>query len=133
MAPHSRELHEMALAHFNEPMLTYYGLARCVGYAETAVDCYIIAHAPQTESEDERLVWLTCVGGYTWLDRLKGQGYVKADNGEDWDDLTRLSGDLTRAGAPPADVFILELKHNEWEGMRPRGAVKPREGVEGIA
>lgn len=118
MEPHSKELHDMALAHFNEPMLVSHQLARCIGYAETAIDCYIIARLPGSYMQDGKTIWCTCVGGYTFLDRLRGQGYVKSTGGEDWDDLTRLDSSLGYNGAPRAEQFLVELKRDDWEGCR---------------
>lgn len=117
IAPHNNNLHQMCLTHFNEPMLAHGALVRCIGYGETAVDCYIIAQKLHGE-----IVWLTCVGGYTFLDRLKGQGYVRSTGGEDWDDFTRLEGDLQLNGAPKQSQFLLELKHDDWEGRLPHHA-----------
>lgn len=115
--PHNYELHRRCLLHFNEPMLASDRLVRCIGYGESAVDCYVIAQHLHGE-----IVWLTCVGGYTFLDRLKGQGSVKATNGEDWDDLTRLDNLLHLNGAMRRETFILKLDHDDWEGHLPQGA-----------
>ena len=118
MEPHSEELRELALSHFNEPMLNeYYGILRCVGYAETAIDCYIIGRRIGGE-----LVWQTCVGGYYWLDRFIGQGNVRSASGEDWDDFTRLDNLLTLNGAPKETSPIIRLHHDDWEGGLPRTA-----------
>lgn len=122
--PHSKELHDMARAHFNEPMIWNHELARCVGYGETAVDCYVIIRRSESGCEKGKLFWVTCVGGYTWLDRLKGQGYVKSVSGEDWDDLFRLDSDLKHNGCPREPEFILVLRHDEWEGSSPRTPVE---------
>jgi hypothetical protein len=100
---------DMARKHFNEPMISFGKLVRCIGYSETAVDCYIIV-----KDIDGKETWNTCVGGYTFLDALKGQNYVKAHNGEDWDDLTRLESDLP----PKEPEFKLMLDPDDWEGMR---------------
>ncbi|MCA0032777.1 hypothetical protein [Mesorhizobium sp. B263B2A] len=107
---HSDELHEMCRQHFNEPMISFDKIVRCIGYGETGVDCYVI-----TKGHGGEIVWNTCVGGYFFLDRLKGQGYVKAVNGEDWDDLTRLDSNLTCGGATKESEFRLVLQHDDME------------------
>lgn len=110
---HNRELLDMCLEHFNEPCIFHHEIARVIGYGETAIDCYIIALHP--EYPDGKVVWHTCVGGYYFLDRLKGQGYVKSTGGEDWDDLTRLNSSLSLNGAPKQDKFRLDLDHGNEE------------------
>jgi hypothetical protein len=105
---YSQELYEMCKAHFNEPVLTDFGLGRCIGYGEDEADCYIII-----QMKREKLIWQTCVGGYYWLDRLKGQSYVKSTQGEDWDDFFRLDSSLELNGAPKQPEFKLELRHEE--------------------
>lgn len=98
-------LKDEALAHFNEPMLVGFDVARCIGYGEDDSDCYIIVKRPNPHND---VIWHTMVGGYTWLDRLKGQGYVKSRNGEDWDDLYRLDSDLELNGSPKeAEPLVL--------------------------
>lgn len=113
-SPHSPALCEMALAHFNEPMLSMWGVVRCIGYGETAVDCYIIARKPGGQ-----IAWLTCVGGYTFLDRLRGQGHVVSTSGEEWDDLLRLDNGLTLNDCPPEGEFLVDLRHGDMEDSRP--------------
>lgn len=112
---HNKELYEMCLAHFNEPMLASFDLVRCIGYGETAVDCYIIARG-----QTGKVSWLTCVGGYTFLDRLKGQQYVLSTSGEHWDDFTRLDSQLHLNGSPRMTEFRLDLQHDDWEGSKPQ-------------
>ena len=108
---HNQELYEMALRHFNEPMLNLLEVVRLVGYGETGVDCYLIAMKPRGD-----VIWITCVGGYTFLDRLRGQNYVKSSSGEDWDDLYRLDNSLALNGCPRANEFRLEIRHDDMEG-----------------
>lgn len=110
---HSRELLDMCLAHFNEPMISFEEVVRCIGYGETGADCYII-----TRKRGGEIIWNTCVGGYVFLDRLKGQGHVKSTSGEDWDDLTRLCSSLAHNGAPCEPEFRLELRHEDMEDGR---------------
>lgn len=97
------KLERMCRKHFNELMISFGELARCIGYGEDDMDCYII-----TRRRDGTIVWNTCVGGYVWLGRLKGQGYVKAHNGDDWDDLTRLELEMQRCPREPE--FMLERR-----------------------
>lgn len=105
----------MARAHFNEPVIVGHEVARCIGYGEDAIDCYIIVQYAGSACASGRVVWHTCVGGYTFLDRLKGQDYVKANNGEDWDDLTRLCSSLSFNGAPKADQFLVVIRPDDSE------------------
>lgn len=107
---HNKELYQLALDHFNEPVLIEDQLGRLVGYGESAVDCYLIINFLRG-----KISWHTCVGGYYWLDRLKGQEYVRSNNGEDWDDLTRLNSLLELNGAPKAKEFLLKLEHDDFE------------------
>lgn len=107
-------LEAMCRAHFNEPMISHGEIGRCIGYGETAVDCYIIVQKLRGE-----IVWNTCVGGYIFLNRLKGQKYIKSTSGEDWDDFTRLDSELALNGAPKQTTFRLDLRPDDWEGMEP--------------
>jgi len=102
---HSKKLLEMCKARFNEPLLVGRELVRLVGYAETAIDCYLVVrHCGGKET------WHTCVGGYVFLSALKGQGRA----GE-WDDCLRLQHELDRNGCPEADEFRIVLEHNNME------------------
>jgi hypothetical protein len=103
----SNELLDMVRSHFNEPMLNMGQLVRCIGYGEDESDCYIIVRQMDREHP---VVWITCVGGYTFLDRLKGQNYVRSTGGEDWDDLTRLDSLLLHNGSPRESEFIVIVK-----------------------
>lgn len=115
--PHNKELYELAKLHFNEPIISFHEVVRLIGYGETAVDCYFI-----TQRMNGEIRWNTCVGGYTFLDRLAGQGRVvpSYDNDGVWDDLFRLDSTLHLNGAERRAEFLLELKHDEWEGRKPR-------------
>ena len=46
---HSKELLDMCRAHFNEPMLSFGQVVRCIGYGETGIDCYVITKLPGGE------------------------------------------------------------------------------------
>lgn len=100
-------------AHFNEPILLFPDVVRLIGCGQDDDDAYIIVqgtrHTAKKYAWAEDGIWRsTAVGGYMWLDRLKGQGYVKAHNGEDWDDLVRLDSWLALNGAPRRDEFLYE-------------------------
>ena len=97
----------MCKEHFNEPIIISGKLARLIGYSETNIDCYLIC------SIEGKIIYHTAVGGYTFLNRLKGQNYVKAHNGEDWDDFFRLNNELEYNGAPKAPAFIVETDLDE--------------------
>lgn len=105
------KLEEMCRAHFNEPMILGFETVRCVGYGETAVDCYIIVQHPRG-----KISWATCVGGYVFLDKLKGQNHVVSTGRENWDDFTRLDSALAMNGCPKAKEFKLELRLEDMEG-----------------
>lgn len=92
-------------AHFNEPILLSDRVARLIGFGEDDQDFYLICDYP-----GGKRVWHTAVGGYTFLDRLKGQGFVLSTSGDEWDDLFRLDQMLSLNGAPKAATF-LEVKH----------------------
>ena len=97
------DIYEMCLTHFNEPIIVSFDVVRLIGYGEDESDCYLICQHP--EYPDGKTVWHTAVGGYVFLDRLKGQGYVRSTTGEDWDDLYRLDNFLSLNGAPRAEEF----------------------------
>ena len=98
---------EEAKKHFNEPILIGFDLGRCVGYAEDNEDCYLIIRYPRPHHEI--LSWHTFVGGYTYLDILKGQECCKSSTGEDWNDFTRLDSLLELNGAPKEKEFICKV------------------------
>jgi hypothetical protein len=101
--PKSQLLYQQALDHFNEPVICCGRLARLVGYAEDEMDCYFIMESKHFHMPK----WYqTCVGGYTFLDCLRGANQVTAHNGEIWDDITRLQCDLP----PEYDKFELDLE-----------------------
>lgn len=105
--PGNKELYEMAKAHFNEPIISFGEVVRLIGYGEDERDCYLI-----TQRMHGEIRWNTCVGGYTFLDRLAGQGRTvpsAADAGGVWDDLWRLDNGLHLNGAPRRDTFLLEI------------------------
>lgn len=95
-------LYQIALAHFNEPVICNGRLARLVGYAEDEEDSYFIL---ESKYYIHPIWYQTCVGGYTFLDVLKGQNQVVSTTGEVWDDVTRLQSDLP----PPREQFELVL------------------------
>lgn len=107
------DMEEMCRLHFNEPMISFHEIARCIGYGETALDCYII-----TRHIGGKIVWNTCVGGYTFLDRLKGQEHVVSTEGENWDDFTRLDSSLALNGCPREESFLLDVRLDDFEGRR---------------
>ena len=101
--PKSKELYQLAVDHFNQPLICNGVLCRLVGYAEDRQDCYFIVESRHALAMPK---WYqTCVGGYTFLDALRGQNQVVAYNGDVWDDLTRLEPDLP----PLYDNFELNL------------------------
>jgi hypothetical protein len=107
-------LHELARSHFNEPVLLGFEVGRLVGYAEDDDDCYFVIDYPKYPTG--RRVWHTCVGGYVFLDRLRGQEHVVSSQGEEWDDYVRTDNVLRLNGAPPVEEFVLRLER----GTNPR-------------
>ncbi len=110
---HNKELYDKAVSHFNEPAIVGFELCRLIGYGETGVDCYFIFRKSRGE-----IFWNTCVGGYTWLNHLKEQNYVKSYSGEDWDDFFRLNNTLALNGCPKEKEFMLVINHNDMENLK---------------
>lgn len=111
-------LYNMCLSHFNEPVLVD-KIGRCIGYAEDEQDCYIIIAYPgdwdkEFNKRESKIVWHTCVGGYIWLHRLKGQNLVYPNYpsyvGEIWDDFERLDMQLSLNGCPKQKEFKLDIR-----------------------
>jgi hypothetical protein len=113
MQSRHNDIHDYCVEHFNEPVIDHLEVVRLVGYGETAVDAYYIYHGTR-----RGVYWGSAVGGPILLGRLKGQGYVKATNGEEWDDLVRLDSWLALNGAPRAEKFTLDLRHDDYENQR---------------
>ena len=106
-----QSVQEMCEQHFNEPVISHLEVVRLIGYGETAVDCYLIS-----SSVSQGVVWLSAVGGCIFLDRLKGQGYIRSTEGENWDDFIRLDSWLELNGAPRVKDFIVDLRPDDHEG-----------------
>lgn len=97
--------------HFNEPVLYGTQLGRLIGYARDMHDQYhIVAYPGYPES---KIIWHTAVGGYIFLDALKGQNVVNATNGEVWDDFFRMNNLLSCNNCPEVDEMIIEIKPDE--------------------
>lgn len=88
--------------HFNEPMLSFGVLSRCVGYGEDDMDAYVLV-----KQRDGKIIWNTLVGGYTFLNLLNEQNKIISTEGELWTDLSRLDNELERNGCPKEKEFIL--------------------------
>lgn len=91
------KLKQEALNHFNEPVLLGLEVGRLIGYGEDDHDCYWII-----KRQDGTIYWHTCVGGYIWLNVLKGQGVAG-----NWDDFIRLDNQLEYNGCSKADNFLV--------------------------
>lgn len=89
-------------------MLTDEGLARVIGYGEDCSDCYLILRHLHG-----RTTWWSCVGGYYWIDILRGQNPHQDAKGRDWNDYSRIDHLLELNGAPKEGFFRVDLKHNE--------------------
>lgn len=98
----NKEFYNECLQHFNEPILSLGELVRCIGYAEDESDCYLLYRGTYP---DTKVKWHSMCGGYTFLNRLKGQNYTKLESGEGCDDLTRLDSHLELNGCPKEEVF----------------------------
>lgn len=107
------EIEQMCREHFNEPVLLVFNLARLIGYGEDADDCYLIVKYPYPRG----VVWHTAVGGYTFLNILKGQNKVMAAypefEGEYYDDFNRLDTMLELNGAEKEKEFKVEMRTDE--------------------
>jgi hypothetical protein len=106
-----KDIYEMCLSHFNEPIIVCFDVVRLIGYGEDDSDCYLICQHP--EYPDGKTVWHTAVGGYVFLDRLKGQDHVRSTHGEEWDDFTRLDNFLSLNGAPRAKEFKVVIEQEK--------------------
>ncbi|MBY3433711.1 hypothetical protein HFN89_06060 [Rhizobium laguerreae] len=104
LAPRTTDLEQMCRDHFNEPVLLGFDVGRLVGYAEDGHDCYLIINYPNPA----KTIYHTCVGGYHWLDRLRGQHLVISRDGERWDDYYRVDSTLELNGAPKVESFIVK-------------------------
>jgi hypothetical protein len=83
-----------------------FDVCRCVGYAEDDYDCYLIVNIPR-----KGILWHTSIGGYMYLDILKGQDQVISNTtGEIWDDFTRLDSLLELNGVPKVKEFIIRIQ-----------------------
>lgn len=98
------DLEQMCRDHFNEPIIVSFDVVRLIGYAEDDDDCYLVC-----QRRGGAVFWNTCVGGYVFLDRLKGQECTKSG----WDDFTRLDSILALNGSPESPEFKLEIQRSE--------------------
>lgn len=105
-----QDIWDWCYEHFNQPILSSWSVVRCLGYAETDMDCYVVVQCPH-----RGVYWNTGVGGYISLSRLKGQEYVRSTSGEDWDDHYRLSHQLELNGVPLAEKFTSCFQDGERE------------------
>jgi hypothetical protein len=103
-APRTVNFEEMCREHFNEPVLLDFEVGRLVGYGRDDCDSYLMVNHPNPA----RTVYHTCVGGYQWLDRLKGQHLVISRDGQRWDDFFRIDHSLELNGAPKVPEFIVK-------------------------
>jgi len=101
------KIYNMCVSHYNEPVLMEGQVARLVGYAEDDDDYYLLVKYPFGSRYKERNTWHTAVGGYIFLDKLKGQKEVVATTGDIWDDFTRLDSLLELNGAPKTNFFAM--------------------------
>ena len=104
------DIYQECLAHFNEPVIVGLSVARLLGYAETAVDCYYILQEPQREA-----YWHTAVGGVIFLSPLSGNNAFRLSSGDQVDDLVRLDKWLELAGVPREAGFRLVLRPDDEE------------------
>lgn len=100
------ELKRECEQHFNEIMISFGEIARCVGFGEDDRDCYILCR-----KRDGKIHWNTMVGGYQFLDALRGSVIVKPTHpkfeGEVWSDYSRLE---THCQDIPIEPEFLELR-----------------------
>lgn len=100
-------------SHFNEPVISGDRIMRCVGFGEDDSDFYVLL-----KDMNGRIIWHTAVGGYTFLNRLKGQNYVMGQKDgkdwEEWDDFKRLDNFLELNGAKKEDEFLRYESDHHW-------------------
>jgi hypothetical protein len=104
------DLYQECLDHFNEPVLAGLSVARLIGYAETAVDCYYILQEPRRE-----VYWHTAVGGVIFLKCLNDSNTFGLPSKEQVDDLNRLDKWLELEGVPKEAGFRLVLRPDDEE------------------
>ncbi len=112
-----KQVHDFCKMHFNEPVLLGMTVGRLIGYGETAVDCYYIAH-----EMGGGIIWHTAVGPCMTLRALQDQDKViplDPSNGTEWNNFTRLDSWLALNGAPRAEAFVCEIRPDDHEGMKP--------------
>jgi hypothetical protein len=104
------DIYQECLDHFNEPVIAGLSVARLIGYAETAVDCYYILREPQ-----KGVYWHTAVGGVIFLSCLSGNNAFHHPSEGRVDDLVRLDKWLEFSGVPKDAGLQLALRPNDEE------------------
>lgn len=97
-------------SHFNEPVLVFFQLARCVGYAEDEDDCYMVIHRPNPYNDT---IWWSLCTGYVFLDCLKNQRIMQDADGNTCTDFSLLDGWLALNGAPKYKNFLVIERDEE--------------------
>lgn len=95
---------KLAIRH-NEPIIDHnMTVSRLIGYAEDDRDGYLIL-----TNKERGVFWLTAVGGYCFLDGLKGQNRMEDASGVASDDFSRLDQDLHNSGVLRTDSFLVDI------------------------
>ena len=90
----------------NEPVIDpFMTISRLIGYAENDRDSYLIL-----TNKERGVFWLTAVGGYCFLDGLKGQNLMEDASGVASDDFSRLDQNLQNSGVLRTDSFLVEIQ-----------------------
>jgi hypothetical protein len=107
MADTRYEIIKQIKKHLNEPILITFDVGRLVGFAEDSRDYYYIIKQPAYPNG--KILYSSCVGGFTSLRKLKNQNKVITETGEIWDDYSRLDDILTMNGASKVDEIMMSV------------------------
>jgi hypothetical protein len=99
----ANKLLEEFKSHFNEPVLINFNVGRVIGYSEDSMDAYLMV-----KFLDGKFVHHSAVGGYIWLNRLKGQNLVIGNDEKEYDDYWWIDNILELNGCGKEEEFIVK-------------------------
>lgn len=100
--PYLKKYYEEVKSHFNEPVIIGSEVCRIIGFGVDDEDYYLIVN-----SRSRGKFWMTFVGGYIYLDCLKGQHAIASKHTDEiWDDYFRMNSFLTLNGVPEEKEFV---------------------------
>lgn len=105
----AKEIEAECREHFNEPVLSYNGLARLIGYYEDAWDVYYTLRL-----QGGQKIHSSACGGVFFLHLLKEQGYHIDEHGnKKWSHFDNLDKFLALNGVPKEAEFLYEISNND--------------------